>query len=169
MADQPSYRPLAKSTFFADDRSARPIGPGTVPQGSLRADERFYTGKSGGEVATELPVPLTAELLQRGQDRFNIYCAPCHDRTGGGRGMIVQRGYRQPPSLHIDRLRQAPIGHFVEVMTGGFGAMPDYAEQVRPADRWAIAAYIRALQLSQNATLADVPPETRQQLQDKKP
>jgi mono/diheme cytochrome c family protein len=169
MADQPSHRPLTKSTFFGDDRSARPLEPGTVPQGFLSADERLYTGKSGGEPVTALPVPLTSELLQRGRERFDIYCAPCHDRTGGGRGMIVQRGFRQPPSLHTDRLRQAPVGRFVEVIAGGFGAMPDYAEQVRPADRWAIAAYIRALQLSQRATLAEVPPEARQQLQDKKP
>jgi mono/diheme cytochrome c family protein len=169
MADQPRYQPLAKSTFFDDGRSARDLVPGTVAQGYLRAEEPFYTGKSEGQLATALPVPLTQALLERGQERFNIYCAPCHDRTGGGRGMIVQRGYRQPPSYHVDRLREAPIGHFFEVITKGFGAMPDYAEQVRPADRWAIAAYIRALQLSQNATLADVPPEMRQQLQDKQP
>ncbi|MFB3817138.1 MAG: cytochrome c [Candidatus Methylomirabilales bacterium] len=143
--------------------------PGTIPRGHLRADEPFYTGKSGGELVTTLPVPLTRKLLERGQERFEIFCAPCHDRTGGGRGMIVQRGYRQPPSYHIDRLRQAPIGHLFEVTTKGFGVMPDYAEQVPPADRWAIAAYIRALQLSQHARLADVPPERRQQLQDKKP
>ena len=169
MADQPSHRPLTRSTFFEDGRSAREFVPGTVPQGFLRADEGLYTGKSGGEPVTALPVPLTTELLQRGRERFDIYCAPCHDRTGGGRGMIVQRGFRQPPSLHTDRLRQAPVGRFVEVIASGFGAMPDYAEQVRPADRWAIAAYIRALQLSQRATLAEVPPEARQQLQDKKP
>lgn len=168
MADQPSYRPLAKSSFFGDDRSARPLPEGTVARGQLRADERFYTGKSGGEPITALPVPLTRELLERGQERFNIFCAPCHDRTGGGGGMVVLRGYRRPPSYHIDRLRAAPIGHFFDVITRGFGSMPDYATQVRPADRWAIAAYIRALQLSQRATLADVPPEARGQLQGKK-
>jgi len=169
MADQPSYRPLQQSTFFGDDRSARPLPPGTVAQGQLKADERFYTGKSGGALATSLPVPLTRELLARGQERFNIFCSPCHDRTGSGDGMVVQRGYRRPPSYHIDRLRQAPIGHFFDVITNGFGAMPDYAAQVPPADRWAIATYIRALQLSQNATLADVPPEARRQLEGKKP
>lgn len=168
MADQPRYKPLAKSTFFGDDRSARPLIPGTVARGELRSDERFYTGKSGGELVTTLPVPLTKELLDRGQERFNIFCAPCHDRTGGGGGMVVLRGYRRPPSYHIDRLRQAPLGHFVDVMTNGFGSMLDYATQVSPADRWAIAAYIRALQLSQNATLADVPPEARERLQRKK-
>jgi mono/diheme cytochrome c family protein len=169
MADQPRYKPLAESTFFGDDRSARPLVPGTVARGELRADEPFYTGKSGGNLVTALPIPLTRELLQRGQERFNIFCAPCHGRTGEGNGMVVQRGYRRPPSYHIDRLRQTPIGHFFDVMTHGFGAMPDYAAQVPPADRWAIAAYIRALQLSQNATLADVPADIRQKLQEQKP
>jgi len=169
MADQPRYKPLQQSTFFGDDRSARPLEPGTVAQGRLKADERFYTGKSGGALITSLPVPLTKELLARGQERFNIFCSPCHDRTGSGNGMVVQRGYLRPPSYHIDRLRQAPIGHFFDVMTNGFGAMPDYAAQIPPADRWAIATYIRALQSSQNATLADVPPEARQQLEGKKP
>ncbi len=169
MADQPSYRPLQKSSFFGDERSVRPLIPGTVAQGQLKADEGFYTGKSGGEPITALPVPLTKELLVRGRERFNIFCSPCHDRTGGGNGMIAQRGYRHPPSYHIDRLRQAPIGHFFDVITNGFGAMSDYAAQVPPADRWAIAAYIRALQLSQNASLADVPPEARPQLEGKTP
>jgi cytochrome c553 len=168
MADQPRYNPLAKSTFFGDDRSARPLVEGTVAQGNLRDDERFYTGKSGGELVTALPLPLTRALLERGQDRFNIFCSPCHDRTGNGGGMVVQRGYRRPPAFHIDRLREAPIGHFFDVITKGFGAMPDYAAQVSPADRWAIAAYIRALQLSQHATLGDVPPPARQQLEGKK-
>ena len=169
MADQPRYKPLQKSTFFGDDRSARPLTPGTVARGHLNADERFYTGKSGGELVSALPVPLTREMLARGQERFNIFCSPCHDRTGSGQGMIVRRGFRPPPSYHIDRLRQAPLGHFFDVITNGFGAMSDYAAQVSPADRWAIAAYIRALQLSQNATLADVPPQARQQLEGKTP
>lgn len=164
MADQPRYEPLQRSTFFGDERSARPLLPDTVARGHLDADAAFYTGKSGGQLISTLPVPLTLEFLERGQGRFNIYCSPCHDRTGSGNGMIVQRGYRRPPSYHIDRLRQAPIGHFFDVITHGFGAMPDYADQVPPQDRWAIAAYIRALQLSQNATLADVPPQERQQL-----
>lgn len=168
MADQPRYKPLAQSAFFGDDRSERPLVPGTVAQGYLRADEGYYSGKSGGDLLTALPVPLTLALLERGQDRFNIFCSPCHDRTGNGGGMVVQRGYRRPPALHIDRLREAPIGHFFDVITKGFGAMPDYAAQVSPADRWAIAAYIRALQLSQHAKLDDVPPPTRQQLEGKK-
>ena len=169
MADQPRYEPLQKSTFFGDDRSARPLPPGTVARGHLKADERFYTGKSGGELVSVLPVPLTRELLARGQERFDIFCSPCHDRIGSGRGMIVRRGYRQPSSYHTDALRQAPVGHFYDVITNGFGAMPDYAAQVTPADRWAIAAYIRALQLSQNATLADAPPDARQRLEGKTP
>ncbi len=167
MAEQPSYRPLAKSSFFGDDRSARPLLPGTVARGQLRADEPFYTGKSGENPIATLPVPLTPELLRRGQERFDIFCAPCHDRTGSGGGMVVLRGYRRPPSFHSDRLRQAPVGHFFDVMTRGFGAMPDYAAEVPPADRWAIAAYIRALQVSQHATLADVPPEARRALEGK--
>ncbi len=165
MADQPRYQPLQRSTFFGDERSARPILPDTVARGHLASDAAFYTGKVGGNLVDRLPLPLTEELLARGQERFNIFCSPCHDRTGNGNGMVVRRGFRSPPSYHIDRLRQAPIGHFFDVMTHGFGAMPDYAAQVPPRDRWAIAAYIRALQLSQDATLADVSPQERQQLE----
>jgi mono/diheme cytochrome c family protein len=164
MADQPRYQPLQRSTFFGDERSARPLIPDTVARGHLDADATFYTGKAGGNLVDTLPLPLTQELLERGQERFDIFCSPCHDRTGRGNGMVVRRGFRPPPSYHIDRLRQAPIGHFFDVISHGFGAMPDYAAQVPPQDRWAIAAYIRALQLSQNATLADVPPEERQRL-----
>jgi len=165
MADQPRYQPLQRSTFFSDERSERPLVPDTVARGHLDADAAFYTGKVGGNLVDTLPLPLTEELLARGEERFNIFCSPCHDRTGNGNGMVVQRGFRAPPSYHIGRLRQAPIGHFFDVMTHGFGAMPDYAAQVPPRDRWAIAAYIRALQLSQNATLADVPLQERQQLE----
>ncbi len=169
MADQPAYRPLDKSDFFADGRSARPLPPGTVAQGQLHTDEAFYTGKSNGQLLSSLPFPLTLDVLKRGQERFDIYCAPCHDRTGSGNGMIVQRGYIRPPSYHIQRLVQAPLGHFFDVMTNGFGPMPSYADQVPPRDRWDIAAYIRALQLSQNATLSDVPSEARPLLEGKKP
>lgn len=164
MADQPRYQPLQRSTFFGDERSARPVIPDTVARGHLDADAAFYTGKVGGNLMDTLPLPLTEELLGRGQERFDIFCSPCHDRAGNGNGMVVRRGFRPPPSYHIDRLRQAPIGHFFDVMTHGFGAMPDYAAQVPPGDRWAIAAYIRALQLSQSGTLADVPPQERQRL-----
>lgn len=164
MADQPSYKPLAKSTFFGDERSARPPVQGTVPRGELLADEYFYTGKVNGKLVEAFPFPVTQEVLGRGQERFNIYCSPCHDRVGTGQGMVVRRGFRPPPSFHIDRLRQAPVGHFFDVVTNGFGAMADYAEQVSPKDRWAITAYVRALQLSQRATLADAPEKERQRL-----
>jgi hypothetical protein len=168
MADQPRYKPLAKSEFFGDDRSARPLVDGTVARGQLKADEQLYTGKINGKLADTFPFPITKEVLLRGQDRFNIFCSPCHDRTGTGQGMVVQRGFRAPPSYHIDRLRQAPAGHFFDVMTHGFGIMPDYAAQVSPKDRWAIIAYIRALQLSQNAKLTDVPEAERHSLETKK-
>jgi mono/diheme cytochrome c family protein len=157
MQVQPYYRPLRESNFFADKRSARPIIEGTVARGHLDADAYFYTGKMGNTDGDFMPFPVTADVLARGQQRYNIYCSPCHSELGDGNGMIVQRGYKRPPSYHIDRLRRAPIGYFFDVITNGFGAMPDYSQQVEPRDRWAIAAYIRALQLSQGATQADVP------------
>ena len=157
MQNQPRFKPLRKSDFYADGRSSRPLVPGTVARGQLRDDTYFYTGMIGKEAGDVMPFPVTREVLERGRERFNIYCAPCHSRTGDGNGMIVQRGYRRPPSYHIDRLRQAPLGHFFDVITNGFGAMPDYAAQVPPADRWAIIAYIRALQLSQAAPASLVP------------
>jgi mono/diheme cytochrome c family protein len=168
MANQPRYDPLEASDFFDDGRSARPLVEGTVARGQLRLDEQFYTGKINGQLATTFPFPVTAAVLDRGQERFNIYCTPCHDRLGTGLGMVVRRGYRQPPSYHTERLRQAPVGHFFDVITRGLGAMPDYAAQIPPRDRWAIVAYIRALQLSQNATLADVPPPQRDALAEEK-
>jgi hypothetical protein len=164
MHNQPKYIPLRSSDFFTDGSSARPLVEDTVARGTLQDDEVFYTGKSGGQLVNELPFPLTQQVLDRGQQRFNIFCSPCHDKTGNGHGMIVQRGYRQPPSYHIDRLREAPIGHFFDVMTNGFGAMPDYRAQIQPRDRWAIAAYIRALQLSEHATIDDVPAADRDRL-----
>jgi mono/diheme cytochrome c family protein len=164
MADQPRYDPLGKSDFFADGRASRPMVEGAVPRGGLAADESFYTGKSGGRETDTFPIPLTRAVLARGRERFDIFCSPCHDRLGNGQGMIVRRGYRAPPSYHSDRLRQAPVGHFFDVMSHGFGAMPDYAQQIAPEDRWAIAAYIRALQLSQRTTLAELPATERQKL-----
>jgi mono/diheme cytochrome c family protein len=154
---QPYYRPMAKSDFFVDDRSARMPVEGTVARGDLRADTYFYTGKIGNNFGDLMPFPVTAEVLDRGRERFNIYCTPCHGRVGDGNGFIPTRGFRRPPSFHIDRLRKAPIGYFYDVDTHGFGVMPDYASQIAPRDRWNIAAYIRALQLSQNATSSDVP------------
>jgi cytochrome c553 len=161
---QPKYLPEQPTNFFADGRSERQPVPGTIARGQLRTDELLYTGKVNGVVANEFPFPITRTDLERGRERFNIYCTPCHDYTGSGRGMIVQRGFPQPPSYHIDRLRQAPVGHFYEVMTNGFGAMYSYASRVSPEDRWRIAAYIRVLQLSRNATIQDVPSAERQQL-----
>ena len=165
MHDQPKYPPLRESAFFGDDRSARPIIEGTVARGHLREDTLFYTGKVAGKDAEAFPIPITAPVLARGRERFDIYCAPCHGRTGGGDGMVVRRGFRRPPTFHQDRLRDAPVGHFFDVITNGFGAMPDYAEQVRSEDRWAIIAYVRALQLSEHATTADVPPDHRGDLE----
>jgi len=158
MQNQPYYRPLRENDFYADKRSARPIIAGTVARGHLEADTYFYTGKIGANDGEYMPFPVTTEVLARGQQRFNIYCSPCHSELGDGNGMIVQRGFKRPPSYHIERLRKAPIGYFFDVMTNGFGAMPDYSQQVAAYDRWCIAAYIRALQLSQHATEADVPP-----------
>jgi hypothetical protein len=164
MHNQPKYIPLRQSDFFSDARSARPLVEGTVARGELNEDELLYTGKMGTQDATEFPFPVTADVMARGRERFDIFCSPCHDRTGSGEGMVVKRGYRQPPSFHIDRLRQAPVGHFFDVMTNGFGAMPDYRAQVPVRDRWAIIAYIRALQASRNATLDQVPPDERNRL-----
>lgn len=164
MHDQPKYTPLRESDFFSDRRSARPALEGTVARGQLNDDELLQTGRVNGQLSGEFPYAVTAEVIARGRERYDIFCAPCHDRTGRGNGMIVRRGYRQPPSLHLDRLRQVPAGHFVDVMTNGFGAMPDYRTQVPASDRWAIAAYIRALQLSAAATLDQVPPEQREKL-----
>jgi mono/diheme cytochrome c family protein len=157
MHEQPYYRPLAKSDFFADDRSARMPVEGAVARGDLREDNYLYTGRIGNNDGDYMPFPVTAEDLARGRDRFNIYCAPCHGRVGDGNGFIPTRGYRQPPSFHIDRLRKVPIGYFFDVDTNGYGVMPDYAAQIEVHDRWRIAAYIRALQLSQNAPATDIP------------
>lgn len=156
MHDQPKYRGLRASVLFADGASARPLAEGTIARGTLQEDTAFFTGKVNNVAVKELPFALDNAVLDRGQERFDIFCAPCHGRTGSGNGMVVQRGYRQPPSLHSDRLRAADVGYFFDVMTNGFGVMPDY-RVITPRDRWAIAAYIRALQLSQHAPVSDVP------------
>ncbi len=161
---QPKYLPYEPSDFFADGRSERPQVPGTVARGELRTDELLYTGRINGVVADEFPFPITKADLERGQQRFNIYCTPCHDYTGSGNGTIVQRGFPAPPSYHIDRLRQVPVGHFFEVISNGYGKMYSYAARVSPEDRWRIAAYIRVLQLSQHTTLRDVPDSERGKL-----
>lgn len=165
MHDQPKYRPFRKSDFFGDGRSARPLVSGTVARGELRDDLLFASGKSGTAFADTFPMPVDEPLLRRGQERFRIYCSPCHGLLGRGDGVIVRRGYRQPSSYHVDRLRQQPAGYFFDVISHGFGVMPDYAPQIPLKDRWAIVAYIRALQLSQNASLADVPPPARAELE----
>ena len=155
---QPRQNPLSYSDFYADHRSARPPVEGTVARGQLNADTYFYTGKIGNNPGDVMPFPVTKEVLERGRERYDIYCAPCHSRIGDGNGFIPSRGFaRKPPSYHIQRLQKAPLGYFFDVMTNGFGIMPDYASQITPQDRWNIVAYIRALQLSQNATTADVP------------
>jgi mono/diheme cytochrome c family protein len=157
MHDQPRFKPLAASDFYPDLRSARAPVEGTVARGQLQEDTYFYSGKLGNNPGDYMPFPVNEEVLARGEQRFNIYCAPCHSRLGDGNGTIVQRGFRRPPSLHDERLRKAPLGYFFDVMTNGFGAMPDYAAQISPRDRWCIVAYIRALQLSQRATMSDLP------------
>lgn len=164
MHDQPRFKPYAKNDFFEDRRSARPLPEGTVARGALRADAALYAGKQGKDFVASFPVSVDEKLLRRGHERFDIYCSPCHGRTGAGNGMVVQRGFKQPPSLHIERLRRVPPGYLFDVMTNGFGAMQDYAAQVPVADRWAIAAYVRALQLSQNAPVDIVPADRRAEL-----
>ena len=168
MVDQQKVKPLAGDGFFADDRGARLPPPHTVARGQLRDDEQFYTGKIGNNLAATFPMPVTRQLLSRGQQRFDIYCAVCHGATGAGNGMIVQRGFPAPPSFHEERLHAAPVGHFVDVITNGYGVMYSYASRVAPEDRWAIAAYIRALQLSQHAAPADADAEGAKQLEAQK-
>jgi mono/diheme cytochrome c family protein len=155
---QPRQNPLSRSDFFADQRSERPPVEGTVARGQLHEDNYFYTGKAGNNPGDYMPFPVTKDVLERGRERYDIYCAPCHSRVGDGNGFIPSRGFaRKPPSYHIQRLQKAPLGYFYDVITNGFGIMPDYASQIPPRDRWNIVAYVRALQLSQNATRADVP------------
>ena len=165
MHDQPKYQPLERSTFFLDQQASRSPVAETVARGELWDDTLLYTGKVDGSDALFFPFRVDESVMARGQERFNIYCSPCHGRTGLGDGMVVRRGFRRPPSFADERLRQAPIGHFFDVMTNGFGAMPDYAAQVKVADRWAIIAYVRALQLSAHAPLDDVPAAERGRLE----
>ncbi len=164
MHDAPRYDPLEASAFFADGVASRPLPANTVARGNLRQDDHLYQGRINGQLADTFPMPVTEQVMARGQERYNVFCQPCHGPTGAGNGMIVQRGFRAPPSYHEERLRNAPVGYFYDVMTNGFGAMQDYASQVPVADRWAIAAYMRALQLSQRATVNDVPADRRADL-----
>ena len=157
MQDEPKFFPQRGTSFYADGRSVRPQVENTVGRNQLREDGYFYTGLSGGKEGDGMPFPVTMDVLARGQERYNVYCTPCHSRVGNGAGMIVQRGYARAGNYHTARLETAPLGHFFNVISNGYGAMPDYSAQVTPADRWAIVAYIKALQLSQHATQADVP------------
>ncbi len=165
MQVQPRYNPYDAAAFFDNGRSARLPVPGTIARGQLHLDELLYTGKVDGKDAEVFPFPITRADLERGRERYNIYCSPCHDVTGSGNGMIVLRGFPQPPSFHIERLRQAAPGHFFDVMTNGLGVMYSYSTRVSPEDRWRIAAYIRALQLSRQASVADVPAAEQKKLQ----
>ena len=162
MHNQPRYKTFAATNFFGDGRSERPTIPDTVARGQLHLDEARYTGKLNGKDIDFFPIQITSADLARGRERFNIYCSPCHGRLGNGHGMVVGRGLRQPPNYADPRLVNAPVGHFFDVMTNGYGAMYSYASRVANDDRWRIAAYIRALQLSQ-----DAPPALYQQTQNK--
>lgn len=164
MHDQPRLKPYAKSTFFADKRAMRPLVPNTVARGRLFEDAHLNLGKVDGKDAVAFPMPITKEILARGRERYAIYCINCHGTLGDGDGMIVSRGLKRPPSYHIDRLREAPPGYIFGVITNGFGVMYDLSDRIRPDDRWAITAYVRALQQSQNSTLDDVPADKRDAL-----
>jgi mono/diheme cytochrome c family protein len=164
MHNAPRVDPYEQTDAFADGRPNRPLVEGTVARGHLDDDELLYSGKINGQLVDEFPFPVTRAVLERGHERFNIYCSPCHGRTAMGNGMVVQRGLRPPPSFHDEKIRNQPVGYYFDVMTNGFGAMQDYSAQVAVKDRWAIAAYIRALQYSQHAALADVPAEKRAEL-----
>jgi mono/diheme cytochrome c family protein len=165
MNNQPKAKPLSSSDFFSDRASARQPPLYTVAHGDVRENAAFHTGLTNGTYITQLPVKLTPDLLARGRERFEAICAECHDRTGSGNGMVAQRGFPQPPSYHVDRLRNAPVGHFYDVITNGYGVMYSYADHIDPEDRWAIAAYIRALQLSHNAKLSDLDAPAREKLE----
>jgi mono/diheme cytochrome c family protein len=174
MYDQPRYEPYEATDFFDDGTSARPRIEGTVPRLDPKdagpwSEELFTTGKVNGKLAESLPFPVDRAVLDRGQERYRIYCTPCHGELGDGRGMIVQRGFNPPPSFHKDELRKQPVGHYFDVMTRGFGTMYSYASRIPPRDRWAIVAYIRTLQLSQSTTAAVLSPEDKRRLEGNQP
>lgn len=168
MADQPHQRPLEASTFFDDGMASRPIEPGTVARAGKEQADQQLTAKSDGKLVDSFPFEVTMKVLARGQERYEIFCSPCHDRLGTGQGMIVRRGFTPARSFHEPRLREAPAGHFFEVITRGFGPMPSYANQLSEHDRWAVIAYIRALQLSRNVRLDQLPPEDRAKMKETK-
>ena len=163
---QPRYNPYDPTDFFGDGQSARLPVPGTVPRGELTLgpQELLYTGKVNGQASDVFPYPVTQEIVERGRERYNVFCSPCHGFSGDGDGMIVQRGFRHPPSFHEDRMRTAPVGHYFDVITSGFGVMYPYGYRVPPRDRWAIIAYVRALQLSRQVPIGDVPDAEREKL-----
>jgi mono/diheme cytochrome c family protein len=165
MHDQPRYEPLEANPFFADGRASRPQVAGTVARGQLREDEHFYAGLVNGEPATTFPAAVTREMIERGRQRFEIFCTPCHGRLGDGQGMVAQRGFRNPPTYHSEQLREQPVGHFFDVITNGFGAMYSFNDRIPAADRWAIVAYIRTLQFSQAAPLNELPAAVRQEFE----
>lgn len=168
MHDQAKFEPLEASPFYADGAASRVPPEGTVARGQLRADGIYYTGMTAeGDLVARIPIALTPELVARGRERFNAFCSPCHGQLGNGRGMIVRRGFKQPNSFHTARLRTAPDGYFYDTITNGFGQMSSYAPQIEPRDRWAIVAYIRALQLSQGAVLGDLPTEAGEALRER--
>jgi mono/diheme cytochrome c family protein len=165
MDSQPKYEAQEESEFFENRMTMRPPVAGTVARGDLREDDAYYRGKNAdGSLVARMPVDITMDLLQRGKERYNIYCSPCHDQTGSGKGIIIKKGFLPPPSMHLDRLRQSPDGHFYDVISNGIRNMPSYKHQIPVADRWAIVAYVRALQRSQNAKASDVPEEIREEL-----
>lgn len=167
MWQQPKTKTMSESTFYPDGQTARPLLKGTIAREHLREDTAFFSGMKDGKLITEFPIPVTKKLLDRGQERFNIYCSPCHGQIGDGNGMISQRGFalRRPPgNYHTERLRKMPIGHFYDVITNGYGTMYSYASRIEPQDRWAVVAYIRALQLSQYAEPKDADPAELQKL-----
>jgi mono/diheme cytochrome c family protein len=165
MQDQPKYKPQRPSEFFADGRDGRPELDGTIARGELNEDAAYYNGKDAAAKDIDaFPLTVDKALIERGRQRYDIYCSPCHGRLGNGMGMVVQRGFKQPPSYHIERLRNAPVGHFYDVITNGYGAMLNYSQQIQVRDRWAIVAYIRALQYSQNANASDLSTEARAKL-----
>lgn len=164
MHDQPRFKPLSKSSLFADGRSSRPRVPGTVARGEREHDAHLLEGRVGAELAPTFPLEITRAVLLRGRERYDIFCSSCHDRAGTGQGIVVKRGLKQPPSFHIERLRQASPGYVFDVITRGFGAMVDLSDRVPPADRWAIVAWVRTLQRSQNASLVDVSESARERL-----
>jgi cytochrome c len=168
MANQPYHQPLEASEFFSDRMASRPPPEGTVPHSTSQESESPQDDKAAGKGGDEFPFALGMSVLARGQERYNIYCAPCHDRVGTGEGMVVRRGFTKARSFHLPELREVPASHFYNVMSNGFGAMPSYAHALAPRDRWAIAAYIRALQLSRHAPLAELAAEDRNKLREAK-